>query len=630
MLAPLLGPQTAAAATPPKQVVLALVPDSAWYLMPPAFDGFAKASLAVAAASGGHREGDSYLTISKGGRSSGLGVRYGTGPMTVDGDTLTILDWKRFVAHDKGLRFGGHLGTLGQAVEDAHVSSTVITNANTSAAMVLADRRGIVHHAVLGGGALDVEAAVGRGTRLVVAETSVDALPLVLRAAGGACVVVASVSMPPDRSDLGAIAISPACGLGTGRLVSASTRQPDYVVLADLLPTTLELLHIDRDEPDEAAAITATAGHRSVERLIDLDRRSRVTGRAGGYFSALAVAGALIGLFATQMTERRRRRYAAWLLALPVSMLLINLLPWWHLGVPGGLVLSVALAAALGGLATVLFGRSPRILVAVLAVLTAVVLGIDASTGGKLELDSVVANNAIGAGRFSGMGNVPYGFFLAACILAAGLALDRWGRRAVVPLIVGFAAAVLADGAPSLGSDVGGVLAAVPAFALLVFGWRRSLPMRRLAMIALSGVFVLAAFAAIDVSRPAAHRTHLGRTLTNGVAVSTFVRRELNALKSFQSSPWCVVLLVGLAGLLVTSSQLPSSRPMRVMLGALGVGAFLGTFLNDSGVSVAGALTAVAWPAYLMLIGPPTVRIVRDSGGRDAPRPPIRRSGSGS
>jgi hypothetical protein len=117
VVAPLLDAPTAYASTSRRQVVLALVPESSWSLMPPLFDGWAKASLAIASASGGDRIGDSYLTISKGGRSSGLGVEYGTGPMAIDGDRLTFLDWKRFVGHDDDLKFGGRLGTLGHAHE---------------------------------------------------------------------------------------------------------------------------------------------------------------------------------------------------------------------------------------------------------------------------------------------------------------------------------------------------------------------------------------------------------------------------------------------------------------------------------------------------------------------------------
>ena len=178
-----------------------------------------------------------------------------------------------------------------------------------------------------------------------------------------------------------------------------------------------------------------------------------------------------------------------------------------------------------------------------------------------------------------------------------------------------------------MGADVGGVLAAVPAYALVLTAWRRPLPLKRIGALALSGVLVLAAFAAFDVSRPAGSRTHLGRTLTNGDAASTFFRRELNALKSFQDSTWCVVLLVVLVGVAVLWEQLPTSRPLRVTLAAIAVASFLGTFLNDSGVSVAGAMAAMTWPALLLLMRPRPFSEDR-SGGTGAPRRPIRSAGS--
>jgi hypothetical protein len=347
-----------------------------------------------------------------------------------------------------------------------------------------------------------------------------------------------------------------------------------------------------------------------------------VTGRSGGYFNALAVAAVLLGLFTTQMSERWRRRCAACLLALPGSILLIEVVPWWRAGVAGGLALAAITSIVIGAAMSALFERRPHLLVGLTTLGTALLLGIDASTGGRLELDSGVGNNAIGAGRFAGMGNIPYGFFVAACLITAGLALDRWGRKALVPLAVGLAAAVAADGAPTLGADVGGVLAAVPAYALVLTSWRRPLPLKRIGALALSGVLVLAAFAAFDVSRPAGSRTHLGRTLTNGDVVPTFVRREINALQSFQESTWCVVLLVVLVGIAVLWEQLPTSRPLRVTLVGIAIAAFLGTFLNDSGVSVAGAMAAVGWPAMLVLLRPSPVSDER--GDRAARRRPNR------
>jgi hypothetical protein len=631
VLAHLLGAPAAAAATGTgatgRQVVVLLVPRSSWAEMPDRFDGWARANMAISTANGATRESDIFLTISKGGRSSGLGGRFGTGPMRMEGTRITFLDWRDFVSHDRALRFGGKIGTLGESLRKGGVDAAVITRDNTDTALVLADRHGVVDRVIPEGGALDLALEVQRGTRLIVSEASVDSLPLDLDASRGTCTIVASASTPAGHSALGALAISPQCGLGSGRLVSSSTRQPDYVVLADLLPTTLHVLGLDDDVDDEAAPIQPVAGHRSVQALIDRSDRSHVSARAGGYFNALAAAAVLLGLFATQMTDRWRRRWAACLLAFPLATLLIQLVPWWQAGILGGLALCAVTSIAVGALACACFERRRHLLVGALTLGTALVLGIDASTGGRLELDSGVANNAIGAGRFAGMGNVPYGFFVAACLVTAGLALDRWGRKALAPLALGLAVAVAADGAPTLGADVGGVLAAVPAYALLLTAWRRRLPLKRLAAIGASGVAVIVAFAAFDVSRPPASRTHLGRTLANGDLLSAIVRRELSALQSFQDSTWCVVLLVVLVGLAVVWEQLPRTRPLRVMLGAIALAAFLGTVLNDSGVAVAGAMAAVTWPAHVLLLRSPAFSEGR-RGGTAARRRPIRSSGS--
>jgi hypothetical protein len=632
VLAGSFGTPAAAAVTEPaapaEQVVVLLVPRSSWADMPERFDGWAKANMAIDTAEGGLRESDVHLTISKGGRSSGLGSRFGAGPMRLDGDRVTFLAWDEFVDHDRGLRFGGEIGTLGEVLRRAGITATAITRADTTTAFVLADHHGVVQRAVPGGGALELAEELRRGTRLVVAESSVDALPWSLEASEGTCTIVASSSRPRGRPALGALAVSPRCGLGSHRLVSASTRQPDYVVVADLLPTILHVLGLDDDLDDEGSTIRSLPGDRSVQTLVDRSDQSRVAGRAAGYFNALAVAAALLGLFATQMTPRWRGRWAACLLAFPASTILIEVVPWWRGGVAAGLALCVATSIGIGALASTLFGHRPRLLVGAVSLGTAVLLGVDASTGGRLQLDSGVANNAIGAGRFSGMGNVPYGFFVAACLLTAGLALDRWGRKAMAPLVIAFTAAVIVDGSPTLGADVGGVLAAVPAYALLLLAWQRPLPLRRLAILVPSGAVVLAAFAAYDVSRPAASRTHLGRTLTNGDLIPTIVRRELNALETFQTSTWCVVLLVVLVGVSVMWHQLPTSRPSRIMLAAIGVAALLGTVVNDSGVAVAGAMAAVAWPAHVLLLGALPSVSDRGPGDTAARRRRIRSSGS--
>ena len=73
---------------------------------------------------------------------------------------------------------------------------------------------------------------------------------------------------------------------------------------------------------------------------------------------------------------------------------------------------------------------------------------------------------------------------------------------------------LVVDVAPFWGSDVGGVLSLVPAFgvtALGLLGVRVRLTWRATAIAAGVTAGVLAALTALDLSRPADARTHLGR-----------------------------------------------------------------------------------------------------------------------
>ena len=80
------------------------------------------------------------------------------------------------------------------------------------------------------------------------------------------------------------------------------------------------------------------------------------------------------------------------------------------------------------------------------------------------------------AGRFAGLGNLGYAQLAAGAVLLAGLLAYRiGGRRGALIAIALLGVAIVVDGAPFFGSDVGGVLSMVPAYAItatLLLGWR--------------------------------------------------------------------------------------------------------------------------------------------------------------
>jgi hypothetical protein len=289
---------------------------------------------------------------------------------------------------------------------------------------------------------------------------------------------------------------------------------------------------------------------------------------------------------------------------MPPALLLMMLLPWWRYGPLAGVIILVVIAGLLAGVSLLAFGPDPPRLVLAATTVTAAVIAVDALHRGTLELDAPMVNNAIGAGRFAGVGNVAYGFLIAASLAAAAVALDRYQRKALAAVVVGLAFSVVADGAPMFGADAGGLLASVPAVGVLLMSWRRRLPRWTLVLSAAFGVCVLAGVAAFDISRPAGQQTHLGRTLLGGSARQTIVRRELMAVDSLRTSGWVIVIVVVVIGLVVARHRLPTGSAARAGLRAIAIAAVVGTVLNDSGVAVAGPALFVTWAVALALLQP--------------------------
>jgi len=178
---------------------------------------------------------------------------------------------------------------------------------------------------------------------------------------------------------------------------------------------------------------------------------------------------------------------------------------------------------------------------------------------------------------------------------------------------------VLVDGWPAFGADVGGVLAAVPAFALLVIllrGW--SVSWRRLAIVGAGTIAVIVALALVDLARPADARTHLGRFAasigTGGAGVT--VRRKIDAnLHILTSSMFTVLVPILVIGFVVVVNRrrglvadVQRQEPaLRATLIALVVLAVLGFALNDSGIAIPAMMIGVVVP-WLVLVTLETVQ----------------------
>jgi hypothetical protein len=583
----------------PRPAVLVLARDLAWIDVPAGLGGYAKANLTMAAARQNATAADAYLTIGKGAPSDAPAS--GIGPMEPAGRGVRLRDWHALQRHDASLHQTGRLGTLGQALDGSGRPWMLVAD-DPRASAAAANRRGSVRRVAFHD-IRAVEAGTTSGALALIVEVSRPELPTVLQATRNLCVFVASVSSPARNAHLGVFAASPACGLGHQGLRSASTHRGGLVTLADVAPTFLAAVNIPRPRSLAGSAIHADDGG-SVKALIRADQRA-VTGDQVRT-NLLYLFAVLSGLGAALMIclSRARVPVALSVLAIPPASFLMMLFPWWGSGLMGAIAVGGGVAALLAVTATLIGRRDVRLGIGALTATVAAVVAIDAGFGGRLEIDAPFGNSSTGGGRYFGVGNVGFGFLAAGLIVVCALALDRWGRRAVPWIIGALAAGVVLGTGPWFGADVGGLLTAMPAFGVLVFGYRTGRPARRnvLATLAatLGGVLLLVA---IDIQRAPSGQTHLARAL--GSDPVGLVLRKLEAAAGNITSPIGLVIVVGLVALAFNRPRLAGRPALRAAAWALLVAGVLGSAVNDSGLAVAGAVMAIAWPAFFLLAPEP-------------------------
>jgi hypothetical protein len=420
-------------------------------------------------------------------------------------------------------------------------------------------------------------------------------------------------------------------GVEPGLLRSATTRRSGFVQLIDVAPTILQLLDVPRPtsmegRPAEVGATGGSAAQRlSLITYADEAARFRdtVVGQvqtAFVVFAAMLVAGAM---FAFSRSRRTRYRpvlgaFALAVLGFAPAVFLARLLPLHEWGTVAYWSFLVIVAALLGGCYRRI-GRD-RPLDALLAafLFPVVLLLVDVLIGTPLQFNSALGYSPTVAGRFTGFSNPAYAIVAASAVLAAPLIARRIGPRHGAWVSVVFLGLVIViDGAPFWGSDVGGILSMVPAFAVtsvLILGWRvRS---KTVAWLLLGLVVAVAGFTALDLARPPERRTHLGRLVerVNDRGLGDFVvvlQRKLgDNLGSLRTSVWGVTLVIVIVlvvwllrrarpRLRAVDAAVPEARIGGVGLAIVGT---LGYALNDSGVAIPGVMLVIAIAAFVWLL----------------------------
>lgn len=438
-----------------------------------------------------------------------------------------------------------------------------------------------------------------------------------------------------------------------GNLFSPTTRKSGLATLSDIAPTVLEALGVDVPEAMVGEPLRSVVGRPDLSRPARLDEaeRRREAMHVPVVAGYLVFQLVLYGVVAAEVRRRRpppgptvassegrgggdRRGQEALRLALtavvafPLATFLLRgvaLLFGERLtGAVTLVVIDLALVALtlLPSLARPARAR-PLAGPAWVLSATVAVLVVDAATGSNLHTASIMGHHPYVAGRFYGIGNAAFAVLGAGALLASAVHLEHAPRRseALVSVAAFLTVVAVADGAPTVGNDVGGILTLVPVFGLTVVAFSR----RRIG-VALLGGAVAATLAAlglatvVDLVASPGDPSHLGRLAGEiadeglGPLLTTVLRKLDVSLGILRGSRWtwlapvtALAVLVLLARRRAAADVLPAGSSRRIGVWAVLALGVLGALVNDSGVVVTSlALSSLAaFVATAALADPP-------------------------
>lgn len=404
-----------------------------------------------------------------------------------------------------------------------------------------------------------------------------------------ATIVVSSVGdAQEDVAQLGFFAVSgadlvsqngaSAAGDLPALATSDATRQQGLIQITDLFPSVVSWANAGSSEVLGSAVgspvvsgVSYSSGESLVSRLQDDNIRAKVTRPLTGPFFLLMLASAgavaIVGFYRVREgvhSPKRRQdienylQICAWVAALPISSLLINLVPWWRfvyptLGFFGGVAL---IAGLISWLATMPRWKDPIVAPMVtVAAVTAGVLSLDVILDQfidsyPLHLASVLLNQPQVGARFYGFGNSTFAMFAASLLLVSAfvgnLLIERGRKKEAIAVVLAIGAfAVVVDGSAGIGADFGGPPALIVGFfVLLVMLARIRFTWLRIFLLLGGAIATSLGFAFIDYLRPPEQRSHLGRfiqTLLNGGGMNVISRK---ISESFFGLPWTLIALL--------------------------------------------------------------------------------------
>ena len=314
-------------------------------------------------------------------------------------------------------------------------------------------------------------------------------------------------------------------------------------------------------------------------------------------------------------------------------------LPWFALGLIGFLPMTYFAARVplfrwgalaywaftIGGAAVLAclakqFGRRNRLdpIIGVLGLTVLLLVGDVLLYDARFQFNSVFGYSPTVAGRFAGFGNLAFAALASSAILLAALLAHRiGGRRGRIVAVCVCAVALVVDGFPMWGADVGGVLSGIPAYAVfltMLFGLK--VRWKTVVAFAVGTLAAVTVLGFIDLARPSDERTHLGRFFEKigaegaGGFFTVIARKADSNISVLASSVWTLMLPAVFLFIAYLIWRAPGTlREVReeipeMRAGLVGILVFglLGFAFNDSGISIPGVMIGVVNSTLVFLV----------------------------
>jgi len=348
-----------------------------------------------------------------------------------------------------------------------------------------------------------------------------------------------------------------------GLLSSASTKRPGLITNLDIAPTILDMAGINTTDDFIGAPAYALKNADPPAFLISLQHTSLdnyllrpALLKSYVIFQIIVVLTTVILLLLRHPFLPFVRPFLLSLEILPLFFLIAPIIG------PQGLFATAIFLIAAASVSTILLEKSAGLIkrLAIVCLLTSFCIVADLLVGAPLMKSSLLGYCPISGARYYGLGNEYMGVLLGSSIIGSTLLMEIVKHKKTLhAFVVSFIILTYLVAAPQWGTNVGGAIAFLCSFTLLVLLIYQIKLGPKSLTIALFGILaILLALFYFDFTRPQAEQSHIGltaRLIKKGglsALLPIIIRKVAMNIKLLNYSLWTRVLItfLGAAALL--------------------------------------------------------------------------------